>query len=53
MIYLILDVYYQDINHKTIATVVGIRFMGIENQIILNEYKTTIYDVEPYFLYGY
>lgn len=48
MIYLILDVYYRDIDNQTIATVAGIRFTGIENHIILNEYKTIIYDVEPY-----
>lgn len=48
LIYLILDVYYRDIDNQTIATVVGIRFTGIENHIILNEYKIIIDDVEPY-----
>lgn len=48
MIYLILDVYYKEFNNNTIATVAGIRFSGIEKHHILNEYKTTIYNVESY-----
>lgn len=48
LIYLILDVYYQDIENKTIASVAGIRFMGVENHTILNEYRIIVNDVEPY-----
>ncbi|WP_066805385.1 endonuclease V [Moraxella oblonga] len=48
MIYLILDVYYKDIENQTIANVAGIRFTGIENNNILNEYKIIVNHVEPY-----
>lgn len=48
MIYLILDVYYKDLESQTIATVAGIRFTGIENNNILNEYKIIVNHVEPY-----
>lgn len=48
LIYLILDVYYHEIENETIATVAGIRFTGIENITILNEYTITMNQVEPY-----
>ena len=48
MIYLILDVCYHDIDDKTIATVAGIRFTGIESNTLLNEYKTIVHNVSPY-----
>ena len=50
MIYLILDVYYQE-NQKTndtIATVTGIRFEGIEQSNILSEHIVEISEVAPY-----
>lgn len=48
MIYLILDVHYQELDNQTIANVSGIRFAGIENHIILNEYRIIVNKVEPY-----
>lgn len=48
MIYLILDAYYHDVDGKTTANVSAIRFTGIENNIILNEYKAVIHNVSPY-----
>ena len=54
--YLILDVHYQENNdtdntqatHKNTATVAGVRFQGIEQHQILDEYQTTVSDVAPY-----
>lgn len=49
MIYLILDVYYQNItDNKTIAKAAGIRFGGIDKHHVFNEYKIDICDVKPY-----
>lgn len=48
MIYLILDVCYQNIDDKVQAKVAGIRFTGIENHIILNEYSIIVDDVDSY-----
>ncbi len=50
MIYLILDVYYQE-NHETndtTATVTGVRFQGIEQSDIISEHIIEIDKVAPY-----
>ena len=50
MIYLILDVHYQD--HKgadnTTAIVTGARFSGIEEAVVLSEHRVEVSDVAPY-----
>lgn len=48
VIYLILDVHYQEYHDKTIAKVACIRFSGILQHHILNEYDITMDNVEPY-----
>lgn len=48
MIYLILDVCYQNIDDKVQAKVAGIRFTGIEKHIILNEYIIIVDNVDSY-----
>lgn len=48
MIFLILDVFYQDQPEQTLAQVAGIRFMGVEQHAILNTYQTCVTPVAPY-----
>lgn len=50
MIYLILDVHYQESEgtNNTTAIVAGIRFQGIEQSDILSEHTVEINDVAPY-----
>lgn len=48
MIYLILDVFYNDIGEESIAKVSGIRFQGIEQTEILSEHIVTVENVAPY-----
>lgn len=50
MIYLILDVHYQDNEsaNNTTAIVTGVRFSGIEHATILSEHIIEVNDVAPY-----
>ena len=48
MIYLILDVFYNDIGGECTAKVSGIRFHGIEQTEILSEYIVKVENVAPY-----
>lgn len=48
MIYLILDVHYQDNGDGTHAHVGAIRFTGIERHTILNHYQLCVPNVAPY-----
>lgn len=48
MIYLILDVFYQEDNGQTTAKVSGICFKGVEKIEVLSEHTTVVNDVAPY-----
>ena len=48
MIYLILDVFYNDIDEECTAKVSGIRFQGVEQVEILSEHTVTVDNVAPY-----
>lgn len=48
MIYLILDVFYNDIGDESIAKVSAIRFQGIEHTEILSEHIVIVENVAPY-----
>lgn len=48
MIYLIIDVHYRESFGKTSANVAGVRFLGIENHQILNQYQISVENVAPY-----
>lgn len=48
MIYLILDVFYNDIGEPSTAKVSGIRFQGTEQNEILSEHIVTVDNVAPY-----
>lgn len=48
MIYLILDVFYQENSGQTTAKVSGIRFTGIEKIEVLSGHTTVVNDVAPY-----
>ena len=50
MIYLILDVYYQENEEpsETRAIVTGVRFSGIEQSHVLSEHRIEVDDVAPY-----
>lgn len=48
MIYLILDVFYNDIGEQSTAKVSGIRFQDIEQSEVLSEHIVTVDNVAPY-----
>lgn len=48
MIYLILDVFYQETESQATAKVSAIRFTGIEKVEMLSEHITVVNDVAPY-----
>ncbi len=48
MIYLIIDVHYEDNAQSSTGVVAGIRFSGIEKNTILSEHTTIVNDIQPY-----